>query len=101
MTGYITAFRRVASKADDATEAEFINHFIRGLWPNIQAQVLLAQPNTFKAACIAAESVGQVFSNPAFSGLGKYEPHFDGAYAGKGRGMVPMEGVNQFMGRTG
>lgn len=55
MSSYLTRFRACLLRVSDASEAETLDKFIRGLSAEVRQLVLLFRPRTFDEAATAAE----------------------------------------------
>ena len=87
VTGYIDAFKRCVQKLDGIGRDEVLDKFIRGLKPDLQREVLKADPVTFDNACTLAERLARLDDvihdrfNPSDSkGKGKQHGAYDADY---------------------
>ena len=78
---YVDLFRWRLLHVHDAAPAELLNRFIRGLQASIPAQVLVADPQTFKRAALLEERVDGVHGEAARSS--PKQPNIHGPWSGQ------------------
>ena len=96
VSAYITAFRRAANRVVDLSDAEAMDHFVRGLQPTLRKDVLLRDPDCCKAAMRAAKRISAIYAyvqhprQQSFPKAAKDKYYVDTSVSTRSGGPAPM-----------